>query len=154
MTWPAIQGKIKVIVEAVAETGNVYDKLRQTRFWDDFINRNIAAGRVNIWEITRVQRRRELIGVSNLNVWHVRHMVVIRGQLGVNDKKDSEIDFQKMIDDIDTGFKNDPLLGPTPGTESLILPLEPSEPIIGHRMVNSVLVHFGVFQFEAIERVS
>lgn len=154
MTWPVILGKVKTIVSAVVEVGNVYDKLRQTRFWDDFINRNISSGRVNIWEITRVQRRRELIGVSNFNVWHVRHTVLIRGQLGVRDQKDTEIDFQKMIDDIDTGFKDDPLLGPTPGSESLILPLEPSEPIIGHRMTNSVLVHFGVFQFEAIERVT
>lgn len=152
MSFATLRDRVKTTLEAVSGIGQVYDFLRHLTFWEEVKRDIVKDGQVNIWEITRLAAEQDLDAPQNqVGVeanFQDRHNIAIFGHVAVDDEKESEKQFQDLIDAIIAAFRLDNTLGGL-----VLIPQQPQLLSVGHEMFASVLCHACQISFLAIERV-
>ena len=141
-----IRSQIKNILEDVHGIGVVYDHEKWASTWDKFINffRN-GENLINGWMITR-RRTQKFILAQGGEDTRVHHFI-IKGIMGLNDARDTEIIFQDLIEDIVERFDRYDTLNntcwsccPVNGPARLTSGIQVN--VVEPRMFGSVLCHY------------
>jgi len=103
MSLTLILNEVKGIVAAVANVGNVYAYRRAVQTETDFVDLYVTNGKVLAWDITR-----ESTASSDRTVQATeeRHLVVIRGYMGVSDADATEQTFQDLIEAVRAALRS------------------------------------------------
>jgi hypothetical protein len=138
-----ILNEVKGIMGGVANVGNVYAYRRAVQTEKDFSDLYISSGKVRAWDITRESTASvdRTVGATE-----EKHLVVVRGYLGVSDKDATEQTFQDLIEAVRAALRlvrnlNGKVLDTTPMQAR----------IVTAAMIGGVLCHYCELTFEAIE---
>jgi hypothetical protein len=138
-----ILNEVKGIIAAVANVGNVYAYRRAVQTEKDFSELYISSGKVLAWDITR-----ETTASSDKTVGATedRHLVVVRGYLGVSDKDATEQTFQDLIELVRAALRVKRNLN------GIVLNTTPMQArVVTAAVIGGVLCHYCELTLEAIE---
>jgi len=152
MAFAEIRSRIVGLLKTVDGIGEVHDFRRHTTTWETLLSRGRKDFQFSHWEVTRSAARQALDaveGLSGVEPWFQDiHDVLIIGRVGLDDERETEKEFQALIDRIVEKIRQNNMLG-----NVLLLPRSLQVPVISHMMYGGVLVHYCEMTFEAIERV-
>jgi hypothetical protein len=138
-----ILNAVKGIIAAVANVGNVYAYRRAVQTEKDFSDLYIAGGKVLAWDITRESTASidRTVGATE-----EKHLVVVRGYMGVSDKDATEQTFQDLIEAVRAALRL------TRNLNGAVLDTTPLQArTVTAAVIGGVLCHYCELTFEAIE---
>lgn len=147
-----IKIEIRSEMQQVSGIGRIHLRRRHTVFWDKLYERHKKDFRLNNWEIDRPARAQNLSSIQGSAgvepFFHDLHTVHIRGHMALNDEKNTDKIFQKLVDDITLRIQlNNRLTG------AVLIPAQLQAPIITHEMFGSIFCHFAQLTYQAEVRV-
>lgn len=111
MTWDQITTAIQDRLKTVRDIGQVHKFLRNTRFWEDLLARAVKDQKFHHWEMTRLGLPNGFDDVGGREAPSVRfrrtHQILIVGRMAVHDSSESELLFQRLVDDVVTILESD-----------------------------------------------
>lgn len=146
MSLPKIRLQIKNILSKVRGVGKIYDYERWATTWEELINLfRDSKNNINVWMITRRKTNKYILaqGGEDTRI----HLFIIKGIMGLNDKRGTEKIFQDLIEDIVEKFDSYDTLNnsawsicPVSGVGKLTSGIQVE--VVEPRMFGSVLCHF------------
>lgn len=143
-------------VEGITNSGHVYLRERNQKFYSDIMSVKVKASQLNVWEIV-VDGWRTFIpseggGMGNLPLRHRRYTFRIRGHLAYRDGTDdnnSTHQFYQMCEDIEKAIVDDPFLD-----GNLVKPIMEVTVETDYDMYGSIYCHGAEITFEAEVRLN
>lgn len=148
MSYETVTDRIKLIMNTVENVYNVHTYLRdisdEKKFEDAFKIETPQGSLVACWVMTRKSIPTTRPAIDANAILDVTHNIEIQGMYSLQDEKQSEIDFQKIIDNLLQRFKTKFLLEDESGValSNVIGTSELSVPEIGHGQFGNLFVHF------------
>jgi hypothetical protein len=112
MGWNNVTAALKVLIDAVPDTGRVHDYIRwseenipSTDFESKFVDMLGTGKRVRFWMASRTAVE-DIDAPDADHVVITRHTVLVEGFLGHNDAKATEKDFQEVVDAVMAAFRD------------------------------------------------
>jgi len=131
------------ILKLVPNIGRVNEYRRAVQSEADFRALFVADGRVLAWDVTRESTISE---ARTVGATYERHLVVVRGYMGVKDADATEPTFQALIELIRATMRGKRNLN------SKVLDTTPMQArLVGAATIQGVLCHYCELTFEAIE---
>lgn len=146
-----IVGAIKAVLTAL-ECGKVHTYARITTNWSKYIEFFRDTDKtIRGWEITRAEVPESLKGA-----YFRHHRMVLRGHLGIQDEKESDLEWQVLLDDICEAFRAEvPTASRTwlygNGTNPSEAPAQIR--VNDQRLFGSVLCHYAEVHLTVTERI-
>lgn len=141
MPFAPIRDAFIKLLEKVDGIGQVHNRVRHEVFWDEFIKTANKNGRLNTWEVGRRELVQTIAAVgdaeSNTPTFQDNHTLLLVGRMALNDKGESEVIFQALIDAITDAQRKDDRLG-----GAYLQPAFMQTELIEHRSFGGVLVHY------------
>ena len=107
MSIQSIRSKIKTLLKAVTDIGQVYDYKRYSNEWASYKELFVKDSRVHVWEIERLDFSVLAHGGTG-KVKDTMHNCVLRGFYGFNDQLATSKTFDTLIDSITDVFIQKP----------------------------------------------
>lgn len=165
MAYATILAEVKTTIEAVANIGKVHDFRRHSTTWKQIFDRhkNTVSGKLLNWEITRAAENMSLDAIGNavstepfyrrvhgFSILGVQAVAEAAGPANRTEtaKTPTETEFQDLVETVMAALRVNNLLN-----ETVLLPIVPQAPIIGHDMFAGTLCHICQIVFGAVERV-
>lgn len=150
MSLAAIRTQLKTVVEGVTNIGKVHDYERWAAEWSKVLDVfKVTIGgeeRIQGWTITREATPATDFAMTTQE--SRRHVMVLRAYRVLNDTKESEKEFQDLIETVCTALRGQ-RLGKLNGTVTKLFPAQVR--IVEHRDLGGVLVHYAEIAVEAME---
>ena len=147
MALADIREQIKTIVAGVAGVGVVHDYARLASDWGKFLSlfQDPADGKVRCWMITRRSTPSQRDTMPTLRRSHEFRII---GIYSLKDAEATELEFQDLVERIQTAFDSNNTLNGS------VLDSDPIQvDLVEPRMFGSVLCHYAQLTLRAHERV-
>lgn len=148
MSYETVTDRIKLILQTVEGVYNVHTYLRdisdEKKFEEAFKIETPSGPILSCWVMTRKSIPTDRPSIDANAILDVTHNIELQGMYGLEDEKQSELTFQKQIDNILQKFKTKFLLEDDSGTalDGVIRTGEISFPEIGHGQFSNMFVHY------------
>lgn len=148
MSYETVTDRIKLIMNTVPDVFNVHTYFRDIPNEGDFEKafkiETTGGSILTGWMMTRKAVPTERPAIDANAILDVTHNIEIQGMYGLEDAKQSEITFQKIIDNLLLQFKTKFLLEDDAGAAltGVVLTSELSVPEIGYGQFANYFVHY------------
>lgn len=148
MSYETVTDRIKLILQTVPNVTNIHTYLRdipdEKKFEEAFKSDTPQGAVLSAWMMTRKSVPIERPALDANAMIDVTHNIEIQGLFGLEDQKQSELTFQKIIDDIISKFKTKFTLEDDSGVSlaGVIRVSELNVPEIGHGQFSNLFAHY------------